>query len=204
MVRALLAMNGKLRNLLTPLMRSPSRFHLQADDLRRRFGRDSSRSTASRAGIARSLGATQVNSRASHFAMISRLKFLVALAVLFVQWLRVRRCGRLNRQKLTFRRVFPYSTPEFYWKLPYARITTPQPSKFDSWRKKPVLLLFQVSAALRAKMFCVRSGAASLQSEGELKSMQTSSQEDGRFVSLFFFIYEGETLGEPKTMHLFS
>jgi crossover junction endodeoxyribonuclease RuvC len=60
MVRALLAMKETPEPSDAADALAVALCHLQADDVRRRFGADSSRSTASRAGVARSLGATPV------------------------------------------------------------------------------------------------------------------------------------------------
>jgi hypothetical protein len=83
--------------------------------------------------------------------MISRLKFLVALAVLFVSG---SACVVAAPQsaKLTFRRVFPSSTPEFI------EITVREDSDAATYEIRQLeeeagSSPFQVSAALRAKMF---------------------------------------------------
>ena len=83
--------------------------------------------------------------------MISRLKFLVALAVLFVSG---SACVVAAPQsaKLTFRRVFPSSTPEFI------EITVREDSDAATYEIRQLeeeagSSPFQVSPALRAKMF---------------------------------------------------
>ena len=83
--------------------------------------------------------------------MISRLKFLVAVAVLFVSG---SACVVAAPQsaKLTFRRVFPSSTPEFI------EITVREDSDAATYEIRQLeeeagSSPFQVSPALRAKMF---------------------------------------------------
>jgi len=87
--------------------------------------------------------------------MISRLKFFAALAVLFVG---SSTCavGAPQSAKLTFRRVFPSSTPEFI------EITVIEDSETATYEIRQLeeeagSSPFQVSAALRAKMFAYAS-----------------------------------------------
>jgi len=83
--------------------------------------------------------------------MISRLKFLVALAVLFVSG---SACVVAAPQsaKLTFRRVFPSSTPEFI-EIAVREDSDAATFEIRQLEEEAGSSPFQVSAALRAKMF---------------------------------------------------
>ncbi|HWY43303.1 MAG TPA: hypothetical protein VNX66_07400 [Candidatus Sulfotelmatobacter sp.] len=83
--------------------------------------------------------------------MISRLKFLVALAVLFVSG---SACVVAAPQsaKLTFRRVFPSSTPEFI-EIAVREDSDAATYEIRQLEEEAGSSPFQVSAALRAKMF---------------------------------------------------
>ncbi|HLZ12509.1 MAG TPA: hypothetical protein VKP58_07975 [Candidatus Acidoferrum sp.] len=83
--------------------------------------------------------------------MISRLKFLSLLAALLV-FLGAGPLAAAQSAKVTFRRVFPNSTPEFI------EITVREDSDDATYEirqldEDPASAPFQVSAALRAKMF---------------------------------------------------
>jgi hypothetical protein len=83
--------------------------------------------------------------------MISRLKFLVALGVLFVSG---SACVVAAPQsaKLTFRRVFPSSTPEFI-EIAVREDSDAATYEIRQLEEEAGSSPFQVSAALRAKMF---------------------------------------------------
>jgi hypothetical protein len=85
--------------------------------------------------------------------MISRLKFLVVLAVLFVASV-TGATAAPSSAKLAFRRVFPSSTPE------YIEISVREDSDAATFEirqldEEPGSLPFEVSPALRAKMFAL-------------------------------------------------
>jgi hypothetical protein len=95
--------------------------------------------------------------------MISRLKFLSLLAALLV-CLGTVPLAAAQSAKITFRRVFPASTPEFI------EITVREDSDDATYEirqldEDPASAPFQVSAALRAKLFGYASGLRHFQGQ---------------------------------------
>jgi len=162
MVRALFAMNETPEPSDAADALAVALCHLQADDLRRRFGRDSSRSTASRAGY-RAFAWRNAGQLAAHltFAMISRLKFSLRSPCCLVSG---SACVVAAPQsaKLTFRRgSFPPARRNLL-KLPVPRGFRRRNLRNSTVGGRSRFFSFPGQRCASGQNVCVRSGAASL------------------------------------------